>query len=356
MKRYFISMDSGKDHNAATKARQDAERILLELGYEPVTFSVGRTAARNPLKQAGMFFEILRQWKNMQRRIERNSLILLQYPFFPMKGAYLLRWLLPGTAKKLGVRFVALIHDLNSLRGFYGSAARYSDRCFLKRFACVISHNPKMSDYLRKSGIPASKIIELGIFDYLTDAEPPAERNGSGINIAGNLDPEKSGYVSGLIHREHFACPIHLYGRGLGKEELPEFAAYHGSFDPDELPGRLEGKYGLVWDGSSTETCAGETGDYLRYNNPHKLSLYMAAGLPVLIWDQAALADFILKQKAGITIPSLDHIEEAISSVAEKEYAEMKRNAEAVGQRVRSGWYLTEAVKRAEAFSTLHEQ
>ena len=34
-----------------------------------------------------------------------------------------------------------------------------------------------------------------------------------------------------------------------------------------------------MWDGPSPDTCAGVYGAYLRYNNPHKTSLYLAAGL-----------------------------------------------------------------------------
>ena len=50
----------------------------------------------------------------------------------------------------------------------------------------------------------------------------------------------------------------------------------------------MEGSFGLVWDGISVETCAGVYGEYLKVNNPHKTSLYLASGIPVIIWKEAA--------------------------------------------------------------------
>ena len=58
----------------------------------------------------------------------------------------------------------------------------------------------------------------------------------------------------------------------------------------------------------SSETCKGSFGEYLRINNPHKTSLYLASGIPVIIWSKAALAEFIEKNKCGITVDSLYEI------------------------------------------------
>ena len=77
----------------------------------------------------------------------------------------------------------------------------------------------------------------------------------------------------------------------------------------------------------------------------------MAAGLPVIVWDQAAVADFVREQGVGLPVSSLGRLEEALSSVTEDQYREMKRRAEAVGQKVRAGEYLSGALRKAEALS-----
>lgn len=348
MKKYVICVDNGADYNAATKARQDAETIMRSMGCEPLLFPGERTAAGNLLKQVSLFFRTLAAWQRLNRTVEPGSLVIMQYPFFPIKMVYVLSRLLPRTQKKKKARFLALIHDLNSLRGFYGNAAVFSDTRFLKLFDHIITHNRKMTEYLVEAGIPEDKLTELELFDYLTDAVPKEHTLPEGIAVAGNLDPEKSGYISRLVRMADESLPLHLYGRGLkGKNEVRSLS-FHGAFAPEILPGELEGAFGLVWDGSSAETCEGLTGNYLRYNNPHKLSLYLASGLPVIIWKEAAEAAFVSRNNAGLTAANLTGLKDMINSVSEADYIEMRENAKAIGRDIREGVYLTAALKKAE--------
>ena len=347
MKKYVICVDNGENFNAASKARQDAEKILLARGCEPLHYQTDRSAEGNRLKQILLFFHTIRTWNSTMDQAEPNNLVVFQYPFFPLKTVFILNRLLPRTQKKKNLKFLALIHDLNSLRGFYGKTANYSDKQFLKHFDQIISHNQKMTEYLQSIGIPKEKITELRIFDYLTEATPKTHSKQDGIAIAGNLDPEKSGYISRLITISNKRFPIHLYGKGLTGRNEDKNITFHGAFPPDILPGELEGAFGLVWDGSSADTCKGPTGNYLKYNNPHKLSLYLSSGMPVMIWKEAAEAEFIRTNNVGILIDSLDRIEQEIQSISEEEYLQMAQNAWNIGRKLRVGEYLAVALVKS---------
>jgi glycosyltransferase involved in cell wall biosynthesis len=120
-----------------------------------------------------------------------------------------------------------------------------------------------------------------------------------------------------------------------------------GFVQSDELIATAKGDFGLVWDGDSTTTCSGDFGEYLQYNNPHKTSLYLRCGLPVIIWDKAGLADFIRDNKVGLCIDSLEHLEEALSNVTAQEYADMKSNALQVRNRLQEGYHTRQALERA---------
>ena len=152
-------------------------------------------------------------------------------------------------------------------------------------------------------GIPLEKMIELDIFDYLIgkEGEKIQERGkrkpGYSCIIAGNLDKQKSAYVYELPKDIAFD----LYGPNYTGQAGGNIC-YHGSFPPAELPYELEGNFGLVWDGISVDTCAGVYGEYLKVNNPHKTSLYLASGIPVFIWKEAALAEFVEQERVGIKI------------------------------------------------------
>ena len=345
MKKYIVRTGEGAEFNAASKARRDADAIAQRLGYEPFQFRGARTADGSLMGAVRLALDGLRNWRRLIREAEPGSLVLIQYPHYPMKSAFLARWMLP-LARRRGLRFIALVHDLDGLRGLHGSAAVYSDRQLLPKFDAVICHNQRMAKYLKEQRMPSDKLVPLGIFDYLTDAEGMPHRLLDGVAVAGNLSPEKCGYVGELVRKP---LALHLYGKGLEAGDLPENVRLHGAFPPEILPGELTGGFGLVWDGPSADTCAGPSGEYLRYNDPHKFSLYMAAGLPVAIWSHAALADFTRENGVGIVIDNLDDLGNALDGLSGEQYEGLCRNAAKIGNEVRDGAYLTRALSQAEA-------
>ena len=344
MNRILIRTGVGEAFNAAGKARRDADALAVRRGYQPFLFTGDRTAEGSLAGALRLAMDGLRNWRRLLRSADAGSLILIQYPHFPLKTAPLMRRMMLRGRKQKGLKFVALVHDLDSARGLNGAAAVYSDRQVLPLFDGVICHNEKMKELLIHQGIPEDRLIPLGLFDYLTEAQGhPA---GDGIAIAGNLDPEKSGYISRLAA----ACgtELHLYGKGTEHAPAEKNAKYEGCFSPEELPGRLRGAFGLVWDGPDLETCSGRQGEYLRINNPHKLSLYLASGLPVILWSQAALADWVRKEGVGLTVDGLDSLDRLLASVPEEEYHLWRQNAERAGKRVRKGSFLWTALETAE--------
>ena len=46
----------------------------------------------------------------------------------------------------------------------------------------------------------------------------------------------------------------------------------------------------------------------------HKLSLYLAVGLPVIIWEKAAEAEFVLKENVGVTVKSLYELPQRLAT------------------------------------------
>ena len=85
-----------------------------------------------------------------------------------------------------------------------------------------------------------------------------------------------------------------------------------------------------------------------RYNNPHKLSLYLAVGLPVIIWSEAAEADFVLQENVGIVVDSLKELADKLKKVDKVRYNEMRMNAKCVSKKLRNGDFLLSAISQAE--------
>ena len=206
----------------------------------------------------------------------------------------------------------------------------------------IIAHNPIMKSVLVDKGVEADKIVSLGIFDYLIPnfQEKTGLTKNQPIIVAGNLAQEKAGYLYSLPEEPAY----NLYGVGFDESRALANETYFGSFLPDELPAALEGGFGLVWDGDSAATCSGVFGEYLRYNNSHKASLYLASGFPLVVWKQSALSHFVLENGCGIAVESLHDLKAAIDNLSDTDYQDLIENAKRVGQEIREGHYLKTAL------------
>lgn len=154
-----------------------------------------------------------------------------------------------------------------------------------------------------------------------------------------------------LVHFPQYinSFDLALYGNGNnlhGIDSLPHIS-YHGFIKSDELIASVQADFGLVWDGESLDGCTGSWGEYLKYNNPHKTSLYIRCGLPIIIWKGAALAQFIEQEQIGICITSLTELDSILSMLTEDEYRKMKQNVLHLSEKLSKGYYFKQAVNKA---------
>ena len=343
-----------KRNTAGSKAPEDVTQICNNLGIQGIEMPLFPKDKSKLIQKIWLLTAAVYAWQKAYRSISKNSVIIYQHPSYAMRVS--LRFLRMLQDKKR-CRTIAIVHDLESLRGGIAGVTKTSNKTnaigdneFLKSFNVIICHNSHMREYMIQQGFNAEKLVDLEIFDYLTDAEELYLTKGEkpSLAIAGNLAAGKCSYIYDIIKDGNNAgLTMNLYGINFQSEYANDNMIYHGSFSPEELPGELKGDFGLVWDGNSADTCAGNTGEYLRFNNPHKTSLYLAAGMPVIVWKQAAIADFVIKNGVGIAVDGLSNIEETIGSVTADEYIEMCKKAREIGLHLRGGYYTKKAIETA---------
>ncbi len=337
----FIYEISNDKKTSMSKARIDANRILQSIGYIPVVLNTTNHAG---MKRIIRQFQILKEWEKTLFQLERGSSLIIQFP--PSENSIFLGRQLKKISNS-GVSIIILVHDIISkynVSKIKKILYLFEEKRVFSIAEKIIIHNKRMQEIFEEAGIDKNKLVNLEIFDYII----PRDKMINSITeikkelptiIAGNLSPWKAAYLSSLPGN----CEFNLYGIGFenhGKTNIH----YQGSFLPDDLPNVMRGSFGLVWDGDSSETCSGKTGEYLRFNNPHKTSLYLACGIPVIIWSEAAMAEFILENHCGITVNSLKEIPEKIKNMTNREYATLKQNAKEIGMRLRDGHYLKKAI------------
>ena len=347
--KYFLKEEFLKDsgaRNAGNKARNDVEEIVKREGYQPLLLTVEDWYQMGTVKAQQHKAKALAQAFS---QLKSGDQLLIQFPllhhsFFTTR--------LVRKIQRRGVKVYFIIHDLEALR--YANLdtvplkhkirVHLQESSLLKIADGIIAHNPIMKSVLVDKGVEADKIVSLGIFDYLIPnfQEKMGLTKNLPIIVAGNLAQEKAGYLYSLPEEPAY----NLYGVGFDESRALANETYFGSFLPDELPAVLEGGFGLVWDGDSAETCSGVFGEYLRYNNSHKASLYLASGFPLVVWKQSALSHFVLENGCGIAVESLHYLSQAIAQLDDKDYQDLLVNAKRIGQKIRNGSYLTNALNK----------
>ena len=248
--------------------------------------------------------------------IGKADKVLFSYPDSVYKIKILL---LAHKLKKF--RLIMFINDFEFLRqGEINTKQMFSELSFCVKCDKIIVPNEGAFNILHNYyGIEKSKMVPVGIWDYLhSDNERFNEENvikpTGEILYVGNLD--KSDFISGL---QSLPLTFDLIGQHQKTFKATNLH-YLGKFDSEDLPDIItDYKWGLVWDGSGYNKLP----NYLRFNNPHKMGLYIAAGIPVIVWAKSGQKAFVDKYHCGITIERLDDIPTALRN-AEKDYAGMK--------------------------------
>ena len=348
-----VLYDGNNRMSAMVKPREDVERIFISEKIRPLEIVSTENSRQKAdgLKKIKYHWDIKRNLDSVFSGTDPGDVVYIQ---FPMVEHSIFQSAVFRKHRNRGVRFVLLIHDLELLRlavnkdsaGLSRIRAILENRDVLKSCDRVIVHNEKMAQKLREYGVKDDRIVVLGIFDYLVDGFEDIEfkktlcSGDKKVIIAGNLVKTKVGYVYDLPKDVCF----NLYGVDYTGKPGGNIS-YKGAFLSEDLPYELEGDFGLVWDGSSSDTCEGVYGEYLRINNPHKTSLYLAMGIPVIVWENAAIADLIGKEHCGIKIGSLKELSGRLKEMDETGYNELKNNAGIVGKRLREGYYTRKAIK-----------
>ena len=344
LKDSFLSNEYEK--NAGNKARNDVEAILVSEGYKGLELKVENWYKMNFFKAQQHKY---RATKSVFDQLGAGDELVIQFPI--IHHTFFISQLIKQ-AQNRGVKFYLVIHDIETLRHVGNSAVKlrhkvrnyFQEKAALTSVDGIIVHNDIMKNALTIQGIPSDKMVSLEIFDYLIPnfEEKSVPQKEEAIIIAGNLIPTKSGYLYNLPEQPAY----NLYGMGYDESRALKNTTYFGSFMPDDLPNALQGSFGLVWDGDSSETCQGSFGNYLRINNSHKASLYLASGFPLVVWKESALAHFVLDKQCGIAIDSLHDLQKALDDLTDQDYMKLSANARQVGAAIRSGEYLKSAISK----------
>lgn len=323
----LLFIDKGdQSPDARSKSPFDTIEVLKKAGYTLRYIAINPALSR-PMKLISLFWNLL----IFSLCIPRCAKLFAQYP---LTNVF---WIILPILRLKQVQITMLVHDVESYR-----ATGIMDPKETKKLNCathLVLPSKAMEDLLRSTGLKVQNIHYHYLWPYLLPLDYkmgtlPTQGKPLQVIFAGNLS--KSTFLYHFPRLQNSTYQIRLYGGGYSPDmALDGFVSYCSSFRPNSP--LIEGDWGIVWDGYSLEACAGEAGEYLRISAPHKLSLYLSVGIPVIVWKEAAIAEFVESNHLGIAVSNLYEVEARLKEMSEAEYASIKADVHCMAMKIRSG-------------------
>ena len=329
---YYIKFGVSDKPNAGSKAMRDIMSLLDSKGWKRMpALPVGAPKVLKLLDIPLLVFHLL-------FKLHNGSRIMYFLPSSHRRAA------LVNALKKIGgYRSVCFINDLETLRMPKGEKYRAGERRSLCEADMILAPNENSVQILRRDFGCTGEIVSVGVWDYLMPAYTVSQDKGDGyIAFAGNL--AKSPFVSRL---GDLPLRFRLWGAKAPDAILPPNVEYGGIAMPSEMPEKVCCcSWGLVWDGDSLSGCSGMLGEYLKFNNPHKASLYLVSGLPLIVWSRSGAARFVERYGCGIVIESLEQLPARLEALSAEEYGRMKGAIVPITEKIRRGGFFLDALER----------
>lgn len=328
MKKWITSLVLGPN-TALSKIHSDIVEIARQEGYEPLyIFSYNDEKESDEALNARI--------DGITACVSQGDLVLHLSPFL---NSFRFSQRFIHKMKARGTHYVTGVIDSEFLR--YPARQR-ENNAFIGRelelfqeAEAVLVHGKAMADALKNEGLK-SHVIERGPFDYLTEAEE--------VKLSGSLERKicfvGNPFKSDFLERWDYKTPLMaFYPKGSEEVSAPsvEVMGHENFFE--RIP---RNRFGIFWESGHNYQA------YSRYTAPHKCALYMTLGMPIIAWSGAHIAQFIEKEGIGFTVNSIDEIDQKLASLTTEELKDMKRKANRMSYRIRTGFYTKNALAQLE--------
>lgn len=334
-KKYFIQEHLQEPYLNGGIGYTDIEKILLQHNYQPLFF---------PCHYSFSFIAKLRRLLYLIKifiTLPSDSIVVFLHPQYASLNKALVKLLL----RRGSIRLAAIVGDINGIKHNKPALLQQELQQFAK-YDYLIVHNAGMQKWMEQQ-IAGVKCSAISFFDFLAQ---PATRIAEQTNIvvyAGNL--EEALFLENLPQSDRQPVTFEVYGQPFtsGMQRMPNLQ-YMGVSAPYSLSGRVGAAYGLVWYGPDTHRVSGNIGPYLKLISPHKASLYLLCGIPLLVPVNTALADLVQQHGIGLTISSLDEIGSRIAAINADQFNAMCANVKRTAGAIAAGKGLSAALAEME--------
>ncbi|WP_430601145.1 hypothetical protein IGJ01_002517 [Enterococcus sp. AZ089] len=326
MNRWVTTIIESNAADSVKKAKVDVFHIANGMDYQPLY--IYRYIDENEDDYA-----LMSRIDGITAGVAYEDIVVYQYPSY--NGAHFDRMFLQRM-KQRGIYTSLFIHDAEMLRG----KVDFDESALFNEATVLIVHSQAMQTALVERGV-TRRMIQKPFFDYQhQDVSVSHERPEKRVVFAGNL--AKTRFLQQWPNRTE----ILVYGDKNDSHFGPN-VHYCGVFEQEKLVRRMEKNgFGLAWDDKLPD--GGDYQQYTKYNAPHKISLYLSLGIPVIVWKEAAIAEMVQKLELGITINAIEDIDHQLSELTDEELLRIKNNVLSFSRLLQSGIFTRTALMDSE--------
>jgi len=337
MQKWITSMHAGAGYDASAKAKNDIAKIGEAEGYNPIHVLFYNDDGESDAAKISRI-------DGLTAGLNYGDMVAIQYPSWI---GHKFDTFFIDQMNKRGMKPVVIAHDVDSWR-FESVKNDFDEIEYFNKAAILVVHGQAMADRLHQDGVTVP-MVDCLLLDYLDDDHSwdkyeisldTFERN---LVLAGNLDKSRF-----LIDWD-YETPVTAFG--ATNDELANKlnnnpkVNYAGAYHQWDLINKLPRAFGLAWD---INLDGKAYGDYTSYNHPHKVSLYISHGMPVIVPKSSAVAPFIEANKLGFAIDSLDDIDQIVLRTPNDVLADTLAHTAQMGRLLRDGWFTANALQQAE--------
>lgn len=238
------------------------------------------------------------------------------------------------------VRMVALIHDIPTWMFTKGEEEYDRTNDFwlnqLKKFDLLIVANEKGAHKLQEDGVNVP-MIPMQLWDYFYSGPRQEKKFRKKLYYVGGRDIIDTTYRA--------STPLYIYDKHVEKKVLESGSVtWLGRKPSDEIVSALDGGFGVVVTENLIEKSNMNFVYYNQFNNPTKLSMYLAAGLPVIVSSKTYHAQLVKKHGIGLVVDDLNNMDAIFSSMTAQDYQKLVDNVKKWQEAVSEGFFIKRAL------------
>lgn len=309
--------------NVATSAKQ--------LGFQEINITGYPDVGNNPERRRHLREAVL-------SAVQPGDLVVVQFPMWTHLNFQ--AEFFDYIRSIESVKMVALIHDIPTWMFTKGEEEYDRENDFwlqqLKKFDLIMVSNEKEAHKLQEDGVDVP-MVGMELWDYFYSGPRQEKKFSKKLYYIGGRDIIDTDYKA--------STPLYLYNKHVEQRVIDSGSViWLGRKPSDEIVSSLDGGFGVVVTDNLKEKSNMNFVYYNQFNNPTKLSTYMAAGLPVITMRKTHHAKMIEEQGIGLVVDDLNDIDTVLSQMTAQDYQRMVEKMKPWQDAISEGFFIKRAL------------